>query len=185
MLRNYVNEHQKDWDTYASALTYAYNTHVHRSTNTTPFDLVLSRPPPPYAAYHSIRSIRRNGPTDGDTRKDFRHRLDVAISNAKVSLRKVQDRYKNDFDKHVHKRKLNIRVGDYLYIDPRGARVPGHSKRNKLQHNVLGPYKVLQYDEQGNDRNVTIQRGEEVERINVDRITYAPAPDEPEPAPEH
>ena len=166
-------------------LTCAYNAHVHRSTNTTTFDLVLSRPPPPYAVYHSIRSTGRSGTTDGDTHKNFHHRLDVAISNAKVNLRKVQDRYKNDFDKHVHKRKLNIRVGDYVYIDPRGARVRGHSKRNKLQHSVLGPYEVLQYDDQGDDPNVTIQRGGEVERINVDRITYAPAPDEPGPASEN
>ena len=49
MLRNYVNEKQDYWDVYALALTYAYNTHVHRTTGTTPFDLILSRPPPPYA----------------------------------------------------------------------------------------------------------------------------------------
>lgn len=42
MLRNYDNEHQSDWDTYAGALTYAYNCHVHRSTRTTPFDFVLT-----------------------------------------------------------------------------------------------------------------------------------------------
>ena len=28
MLRNYVNEHQNDWDEFASVLTYAYNNHV-------------------------------------------------------------------------------------------------------------------------------------------------------------
>ena len=44
MLRNYVNEHQNDWDVYVGPLTYAYNSHVHRSTRTTPFELVLSRP---------------------------------------------------------------------------------------------------------------------------------------------
>ena len=41
ILRNYVNEHQDDWNRYATALTYAYNNHVHRSTGTTPFSLVL------------------------------------------------------------------------------------------------------------------------------------------------
>ena len=41
MLRNYVIEHQNDWDEFTTVLTYAYNNHVHRSTGTTPFDLVL------------------------------------------------------------------------------------------------------------------------------------------------
>ena len=41
---NYVDEHQNDWDKYATPLTYAYNCLVHRSTRTTPFDLVLTRP---------------------------------------------------------------------------------------------------------------------------------------------
>ena len=55
MLRNYVNERRSDWDEYASALTYAYNNHVHQSTATTPFDLVLLRPPPAFSLYHNSR----------------------------------------------------------------------------------------------------------------------------------
>ena len=46
-IRNYVSDSQRDWDEWLGPLTYAYNTQVHRSTGTTPFDLVLSRHPPP------------------------------------------------------------------------------------------------------------------------------------------
>ena len=46
MLRNYLGEHLDDWDMYVGLLTYAYSFHVHRTTGTTPFELVLSRPPP-------------------------------------------------------------------------------------------------------------------------------------------
>ena len=46
MLRCYVEDHPKDWAKYVRALCYAYNTAVHRTTGTTPFDLVLSRAPP-------------------------------------------------------------------------------------------------------------------------------------------
>ena len=59
MLRNYVNEHQNDWDEFASVLTYAYNNDVHRSTGTIPFDLVLSRPPPAFSLYHNERGVRK------------------------------------------------------------------------------------------------------------------------------
>ena len=63
MLCNYVNEHQDDWDVYLGPLTYAYKSHVHRSTRTTPFELVLSRPPPELAAPPPEFSLRR---ADGD-----------------------------------------------------------------------------------------------------------------------
>ena len=60
MLRNYVMitsisiiENQNDWDEFAFVLTYAYTNHVHRSTRTTPFDLVVSRPPPAFSLYHN------------------------------------------------------------------------------------------------------------------------------------
>ena len=46
MPRNYVSEHHHDWDVYVGPLTYAYSSHVHRTTRTTPFELLLSRPSP-------------------------------------------------------------------------------------------------------------------------------------------
>lgn len=46
MLHFYVNEHQSHWDEYRLWLCYAYKNAVHRSSGTTPFDLVVSGPPP-------------------------------------------------------------------------------------------------------------------------------------------
>ncbi|CDF34348.1 unnamed protein product [Chondrus crispus] len=77
MLRKYVGEHQDDWYVYVGPLMYAYNSHVHRTTRTTPFELVLSRPAPEF-------SLRR---ADGDTppsdrgnqRAEFLKTLDLTI----------------------------------------------------------------------------------------------------------
>lgn len=44
-LRHYVEENRPDWDLYVQPLTYAYTMQVHKSTGTTPFDLILSRHP--------------------------------------------------------------------------------------------------------------------------------------------
>ncbi|CDF32470.1 unnamed protein product [Chondrus crispus] len=44
-LRKYVGEHPKDWDLFSDAVTFAYNTQVHRTTNIAPFELVLARAP--------------------------------------------------------------------------------------------------------------------------------------------
>ena len=44
-LQYYVEEHQRDWDDYVQPLTFAYNTQIHRSTEATLFDLVLTHHP--------------------------------------------------------------------------------------------------------------------------------------------
>lgn len=44
-LRHYVAENQRDWDRHVEPSTYAYNYQVHRTTGTTPFDLVLTQHP--------------------------------------------------------------------------------------------------------------------------------------------
>ena len=115
MLRNYVNEHQEDWDRYATALTYAYNIHVHRSTGTTPFSLVLSRPPPEFSLHHNVRS--RTSPTH-EQRNDYVRRLDDTIEHAYTRLLATQARYRRDFNKCIRKMKQRIRTGEYVYFDP-------------------------------------------------------------------
>ena len=62
-----------------------------------------------------------------------------------------------------------------MYIDP----TDGMSKTGKLECPALGPFRVLKND----GRTFAIQRNEDVERINADRITYAPPPED-EPPPE-
>lgn len=42
-LRYYVEEHQRDWDEFLQLLAYSYKIQVHRSTEKTLFDLVVTR----------------------------------------------------------------------------------------------------------------------------------------------
>ena len=64
MLMCFVEEQQDSWDKYATALTYAYNCHAHRTTGTTPFDLILSRPPPAFSLHRSLRDRPEPGSRD-------------------------------------------------------------------------------------------------------------------------
>ena len=166
MLRNYVNEHQHDWDRNATALTYAYNNHVHRSTGTTPFSPVLSRPSPEFSLHHSMRSRAR--PTQ-QQQNDYVKRLDDSILHAYTRLLATQARYKRDFDKRIRTIRQRIKRGDYVYLDPTN----GQSKTGKLRSPALGPYRVLRKD----DRTYVIDRDGATERINADRVTYAPPPE--------
>ena len=114
MLRNYVNEHQNDSDRYAMAVTYSYNCHVDQSTNTTTFNLVLSRPPPEFSLHHSVK-IR--APPTAEQKRDYAKRLDDVIQTGYSRFMKTQQRYKGDFDRRIKKIERNIREGDYVYID--------------------------------------------------------------------
>ena len=166
MLRCYVEDHPTDWCRYVRALCYAYNTAIHRSTGTTPFELVLSRPPPEFGLRHSPgRRLSRK------RRKHLADRLEVAIGKAKASLARTQARYKADFDKRV-RRSRKIKVGEAVYLD-----ISDGAKRDKLAFQVSGPFRVLDVMKEGN--TVVIQRGDVVERVSMNRITRAPPSDPP------
>ena len=154
MLRNYVNEHQNDWDRYATALTYSYNCHVHRSTKKVPFNLVLSRPPPKFSLHHSVKL---RAPPTAEQKNNYAKRLDDVIQTAYSRLMKTQQRYKRDFDRRITKIQRNTQEVDYAYIDP----TDGMSKTGKLESPALGPFRVLKTDE----RAVVIERNQDVERI--------------------
>ncbi len=46
-LWHYGADHPHDWDLFSDAVTFEYNTHVHRVTNFSLFELVVSLPPNP------------------------------------------------------------------------------------------------------------------------------------------
>ena len=133
MLRCYVEEHQDDWDRYASALTYAYNNHVHRSTGTTPFELILSRSPPPFS-FH--KAIRQRPAMDKRDRHEFLRQLDEAIQKAYGRLKRSQKRQKRDFDTRVRRANLDLEAGDYIFLDP----TLQEKKLGKLTSPAVGPY---------------------------------------------
>ena len=82
---------------YVGPLTYAQIAHVHRTTRTTPFELVLSRPPLKF----SLRRADGDAPPSdrGNARAEFLKTLDDTIQKEYESLRRTQARYKGDFDK--------------------------------------------------------------------------------------
>ena len=164
-LRNYVDEHQSDWDQYAAPLTYAYNCHVHRSTKTTPFDLVLSRPPPPFTLDQTADSAPNNRRF---TKNEFLRRLDASLATARTQLAKTQQRYKDDFDKPVRRTNRKLRSVDFVYLNPSD----GTAKTGKLEPAAIGPYRVLLNDK----RTVYIDRDGLVERVSADRVVYSPPP---------
>ena len=170
MLRHYVGEHQDDWDKYASAVTYAYNMSVHRSTGATPFELVLSRPPPSFAIQHSTRR-RRQGKSK-ELHADYLARLEDAIVKARANLSAAQERYKRDFDKRIKHKLPELREGDWVWLDP----VQRTGPTNKLTPVAVGRYRVLSTGR----GTVVIKRNKLVERVNRSRVELTVPPDNPD-----
>lgn len=56
-LEHYVASRQRDWDSMVHPLNHAYNSQVHRSTNTTPFNLVIFRRPPEPATFDAPSAL--------------------------------------------------------------------------------------------------------------------------------
>ena len=174
-IRNYVSDSQRDWDEWLEPLTYAYNTQVHRSTGTTPFDLVLSRHPPPLLVEQGMLDHKPNERARdrrarmSQAKLEFLLRLREVLTKARDNLTKTQQRYKKNFDARIRARLQNLQPGSYVYRE-----VPEHPEgvNPKLASPVEGPYQVL-----ANEWPTVVidVRGHPV-RVNANRLVKAPQP---------
>ena len=166
-LRHYLDDHPKDWDLFTDALTYAYNTQVHSSTNASPFELVLARKPR-HLAMNVNPELEElsTGPFD---KMAWLKRLRVLVETANTELGKAQNRYKKNFDKRIKVRSDNITTGCAVFLRRDGVS-PGE-KQHKLSPIVDGPYRVISKDRK---TCVIARSNTETERVSLDRVTRAP-----------
>ena len=174
-IRNYVSDSQRDWDEWLGPLTYAYNTQVHRSTGTTPFDLVLSRHPPPLSVEVDMldhvpgERPRARRARIAKAKEEFLLRLQEAIVKARSNLLRTQQRYKRNFDAKVRSKLKDIQPGAFVFRE-----IPEHPEgvNPKLASPVDGPFEVLE----NHWPTIIIEvRGKPV-RVNANRLTRAPTP---------
>ena len=166
-IRSYLADHPKDWDLYSSALTFAYNCQPHSSTALAPFELVLSRPPPPLA----IRAQPAPARTPRETRDTWKSWLEKALREAKGKLEQAQARYKRNYDARLRRQNEKIEPDNWFYL--RVERRDEREHRHKLAAVAEGPYKVL--DIRGS--TVVIERQDKsIEIVSRSRVVLAPQP---------
>ena len=167
-LRHYTEEHPKDWDLFTDALTYAYNTQVHRTTSFAPFELVLSRTPCALAL-QAQPTIEQCGSSSQYYTK-WMSWLESLMSTAKNSMNREQDRYRRNFDQRLRRHKQDIRPGSFVFV--RKEYSNKSERKHKLAPIADGPFRVIS----ANAHTVLIEDGSRRERISKDRVESVPKP---------
>ena len=185
-LRHYVEEHQRDWDDYVQRLTFGYNTQVHWSTETTPFDLVLTRPLPrlvlPGTVPQGAGTHREDPQTPVQHKRATLRKLRDALDRARTKLTASQKRYQDDFDKKVRFHPV-VGAGDFFYVDrpprsltsvERRTRAQGTTGTDELSVKLLprtkGPFRVPS----ATDTTVLIEQDGVENHVSIDRVTKMP-----------
>ena len=172
-LRKYVGEHPKEWDLFSDAVTFAYYTQVHRTTNIAPFELVLARAPSSIAL-QAQPHLEHFGSSKAYYLK-WQSWLESLMRTTDKSLRKEQARYKRNFDARLRKPKYDLPVGSYVFL--RKEQGTATEPKHRLAQVAMGPYAVKQ-----SDRNtVVIAIGDQEERVSQYRVELAPSPMEQAP----
>ena len=185
-LLHYVEEHQRDWDDYVQPLTFTYNTQVYRSTEKTPFDLVLKCSPSglilPSTVPQDAGTHREDPRTPLQYNRATIRKLRDALDCARPKLTASQKRYKDGFDKKDHFRPV-VRAGDFVYVDrqsrpltsvERGTRAQSTTGTDELSVKLLpraeGPFCVRS----ATDTTVPIEQDGVENRVSNDRVTKMP-----------
>jgi hypothetical protein len=197
--RALAGEEQGMWDLYSTAITYAYNTQVHASTWYAPFDLILSRPPPPAELHFSdaltpvpilhhpgtsalfidrtagtARTARATGTLESRTPEPqaLRDRLRQRLA---ILLPQVLRRLRDAGIRY--KRYADLRAVPYNPYGIVGKRV---ALRRNLRLNKLEPYGLGVYHvAAAGDHTVTIATVKGPVKISKDRILQALDSDRP------
>ncbi|CAN8068181.1 unnamed protein product [Agarophyton chilense] len=155
---------------FTDTLCYAYNTQVHTSTKTAPFDLVLSRNPPALPVALDDET-ELDAPTPAMYHLKRRNDLKARAEEAAKELSKTQARYERNYDARRRRGNPAIRVGGHIFV-----RIERPDKQEESRHKLLpiaaGPFKVVDLDED----TVVIKTGKDIERVSHDRVEVAADP---------
>src|SRR5467141_525887 len=132
-LRVFVGERQDDWYSLLPLAEFAYNNHVHPSTQQTPFLLDTGRHPRMGFEPHQP-------PSRLEAVNEFTDRMKSTLEEAKSALAKAKD----DMARYYNQRRApapTFAPGDRVYLDSSDIQTTRPSK--KLSHRRLGPYPVV------------------------------------------
>ena len=142
MLRKHALHYGVQWDTYLSAVLWAYRNTPHDSTGEKPSFLMFGVDvrTPTEAAFLPPSQVSATVPSD------YRQEVIQALSHARqlaaLSIQKAQSRYKSQYDKKTQEFKYHI--GDWVFIHfPQEE----SGRLRKLSRPWHGPYRIVSVSE--------------------------------------
>jgi hypothetical protein len=130
-LRLFVNERQDNWFDLLPLAEFAYNNHVHASTQFTPFYLDGGR--------HPRMGFEPARPSHVEAANDFVGRIKSTVEEAKAALTKARDEMTLYYNRH-REQAPEYKVGDLVYVSAEDFRTTRPSQ--KLSHRYLGPWPI-------------------------------------------
>jgi hypothetical protein len=131
-LRLFVNERQDNWDELLPLGEFAYNNHVHASTQHSPFMLDTGRNP-------RMGFEPNSEPSRKEAVNEFIDRMKSALEEARSALTKAKD----DMARYYNRKRTptpTYNPGDKVFLDATDIKTTRPSQ--KLSHRYLGPYSV-------------------------------------------
>ena len=131
-LRLFVNERQDNWHELLPLAEFAYNNHVHSSTQLSPFYLDTGR--------HPRMGFEPTTASRLETVNEFAHRVSSTLEEARAALDKAQ----KDMALYYNRRRSpapTYEPGDLVYVSAEDITTTRPSK--KLSNRWLGPWKVV------------------------------------------
>lgn len=136
MLRCYVNHRHNDWDSYLTAIEFAYNNSTNQSSGATPFFLNYGYHPatPSTLDFSSLRGIQNQAAAD------FAAALQTDITAARASLTAAQQRQAE----YANRKRRDHRfvVGDSVMLSTANLAPAGPTR--KFSAKWCGPFKISQ-----------------------------------------
>lgn len=159
----FTEENPRRWDQYLDALTFAYNTTIHASHLTTPFELVFGRlatKPIDLATNQRPANIASDSGTVTDLEK-----ITAARELARNLVKQSQQSAKVRYDKG--RRPSNYKIND-LVLRKRQFYVTGESR--KFYMPWTGPYKIIKIITDVNYQLINIKDPEEQCIAHINQI---------------
>ena len=131
-LRLYVNERQDDWDDLLPMCEFAYNNHVHASTQQTPF--MLDTGAHPRMGFEPLTQ-----PSEDENADEFAERMKKGLDEAKAALNNAKTEYARYYDRR-RTPAPTFKPGDMVWLD--GSDIATTRPSRKLAHRNLGPFPI-------------------------------------------
>jgi hypothetical protein len=136
-LRCFASAHPHHWAKWISLCEFWYNTNWHSSSGKSPFELIYGRQP----RYFGVTATSHIAPSDI---KEWLDERTVIIASVRQHLLRMQQRMKDQADKHHTER--TFAVGDKVFLRLQPYLQSSLVKRScqKLAFKFYGPYSILE-----------------------------------------